>query len=47
MDTVTPYLVEKILANTKSGTTIKWLSGGKVMARFMLSGIRKRNLLQS
>ena len=45
VETVTPRLADKILGNTKSGVTIKWLTGGKVMVRFMTAGLRKRNVL--
>ena len=41
-DTVAPYLVEQMLAMTKTGGKIAWLSGGKIAGRFLLARIRPR-----
>ena len=46
VETVTPFLVEKILQNDKNGARIKWLTTPKVMWRFMTAGISKRDLFQ-
>ena len=44
VETVTPFLVEGILASNKNGAKVIWLTGGKAMARFMTAGFRKRDL---
>ena len=44
VETVTPYLVEKILANEKTGVRIAWLTIPKAMKRFLCSPFNKRNL---
>lgn len=41
--TVSPYLVEKILAN-KDGKKVEWLTTSKVLARFMTAPFVKRNV---
>ena len=43
VETVTPYLAEKILEN-KDGKKVAWLTTGKVFMRFMTAGFNKRNL---
>ena len=45
VDTATPWLVEQVLANRKSGRRIAWLTGGKLMRRFLAARLgRKRDL---
>jgi NAD(P)-dependent dehydrogenase (short-subunit alcohol dehydrogenase family) len=44
VETVTPFLAEKVLAATKSGTRVAWLTNGKAAGRFMTAGFRKRDL---
>lgn len=44
VETVTPFLVEKILAEPKHGSKIAWLTTGKVMFRFMTSSFIKRKI---
>lgn len=44
VETVTPWLVDKILDNEKSGTTINWLTPGKLMYRFATARFSKRDL---
>ena len=44
VETVTPFLVEKILAEPKHGSRIAWLTTGKVMFRFMTSSFIKRKI---
>jgi len=46
VETVTPYLAEKILQNKKNGARINWLTTPKVLWRFMSAGISKRDLFQ-
>jgi hypothetical protein len=46
VETVTPWLAQKVLANDRSGVRIKWLSGGKAMGRFLTAPFRKRDLFE-
>ncbi|WGL16843.1 SDR family NAD(P)-dependent oxidoreductase [Microbulbifer bruguierae] len=42
VDTVVPYLMQRILATSKSGEKIAWLSGGKIALRMLTGLFRKR-----
>jgi hypothetical protein len=42
VETVSPFLVEKILATDKSGTKIRWMTGGKISARMIKGMFKKR-----
>ncbi|MEH6568273.1 MAG: SDR family oxidoreductase [Halioglobus sp.] len=42
IETVAPYLVDRILATEKSGTKIRWLTGGKIAKRMMMARLKKR-----
>ena len=44
VETVTPYLAEKVLENERRGARIKWLSSWQVMWRFMTARWNKRDL---
>ena len=44
VETVTPWIVKKILSNKKNGTYIVWLSRGKLMTRFITARFKKRNV---
>jgi len=44
VETVTPWLVDKILSNKKNGIRIQWLSRSKVMLRFLESPFHKRTI---
>lgn len=44
VETVTPWLVDKMLANDKSGAAIEYLTTGKIITRFTLAPFRKRDL---
>ena len=46
VETVTPFLVEKMLKNQKNGARIMWLTPGKAFWRFLTAGFSKRNLFQ-
>lgn len=46
VETVTPFLVEKVLQNEKNGARIMWLTPAKVLWRFMTAGISKRDLFE-
>lgn len=44
VETVTPFLAEKILSNEKNNATIAWLTQGKVAWRFLTATFNKRDL---
>lgn len=44
VETVTPWLAKNILANSKNGVTISWLSKGKLMRRFLTAPFHKRHI---
>jgi short-subunit dehydrogenase len=44
VETVTPYLVEGMLNAKESGAAVRWLTGPKVSARFLLARFRKRDV---
>jgi NAD(P)-dependent dehydrogenase (short-subunit alcohol dehydrogenase family) len=47
VETTTPWLVDRMLADVaagRSGTQISWMTGGKVMGRFLTAPFTKRDL---
>ena len=44
VETVTPYLVDEILKNTKNGRIISWLTPAKILWRFSTASFSKRDL---
>ncbi len=46
VETVTPYLAEQVLKNTKNGTRIQWLTRRKAFWRFLTSSFNKRDLFE-
>jgi len=44
VETVTPFLAEKILSNEKNDATIAWLTKGKMAWRFLTAAFTKRDL---
>lgn len=44
VETVTPWLVDKILSNKKNGIRIQWLSRPKVILRFLESPFHRRTI---
>lgn len=44
VETVTPYLVDGMLAADKNGAAVRWLTSGKIARRFLMSRIRKRDV---
>lgn len=46
VDTVTEYLVKKILENDKDNKNIVWLTKPKIAKRFMLAPFKKRDLFK-
>jgi NAD(P)-dependent dehydrogenase (short-subunit alcohol dehydrogenase family) len=47
VETVTPWLAQKILENTKNGARISWTSTSKIFWRFLTAPFTKRNLFSS
>ncbi len=47
VETVTPWLVEGVLGNTRSGARVAWLTPRKAMGRFLTARFRKRELFAS
>lgn len=46
VETVTPYLAEQVLSNTKNGTRIQWLTRRNVFWRFLTASFNKRDLFE-
>lgn len=44
VETVTPWIAERVLANTKTGARINWLTKRRSFSRFALAPFRNRNL---
>lgn len=44
VETTTPWIVDRILADEGSGTAIKWLTTGKILGRLFLAPFKKRDL---
>jgi NAD(P)-dependent dehydrogenase (short-subunit alcohol dehydrogenase family) len=44
VETVTPWLAERVLTNNKNGSRFTWLGRGRVMLRFLAAPFRKRDL---
>lgn len=44
IETVAPWMAQQILQNDKTGVRISWLSRWKVMARFLTSPFKRRDL---
>jgi NAD(P)-dependent dehydrogenase (short-subunit alcohol dehydrogenase family) len=44
VETVTPWLAEKVLANTRTGVRFSWLTRIKVIGRFLTAPFRARDL---
>ncbi|MDH5507046.1 MAG: SDR family oxidoreductase [Anaerolineae bacterium] len=43
-ETVTPWLAQRVLANTSNGVTISWLTKAKIIGRFLSAPFSKRDL---
>ena len=46
VETVTPWMVEQMLANEKHGAHIRWLTQGKVIWRFLTAPFNRRDLFE-
>ena len=44
-DTVAPFLMRKMIENTKHGAKISWLTNWKVMKRFLLAPFSRRDIV--
>jgi NAD(P)-dependent dehydrogenase (short-subunit alcohol dehydrogenase family) len=44
VETVTPWLADRVLSNQKNGVRIQWLSRSKVILRFLESPFRRRTI---
>ena len=44
IETVTPWMADRVLANTKNGARIQWLTRGKSMGRFLTAPFTKRDI---
>ncbi len=44
IETVTPWIADRVLANRKNGARIRWLSPGKTMSRFLMAPFNRRDL---
>jgi NAD(P)-dependent dehydrogenase (short-subunit alcohol dehydrogenase family) len=44
VETVTPWLARKVLENERRGVRVRWLSRGKLLARFLSAPFRRRRL---
>jgi NAD(P)-dependent dehydrogenase (short-subunit alcohol dehydrogenase family) len=44
VETVTPWLAARVLANDKAGAHIQWLTNGKAFGRFLSAPFKKRDL---
>jgi NAD(P)-dependent dehydrogenase (short-subunit alcohol dehydrogenase family) len=44
VETVTPWLAEKVLSNTRNGVNIVWLTKSKVLRRFLTAPFHKRKI---
>ena len=44
VETVTPWLAERVLASNQPGAKVAWLTTGKAFGRFMTAGFNKRDL---
>ena len=45
VETVTPWLVDQMLANDRNGVRISWLTRSKVMMRFLMAPFSRRNVV--
>jgi hypothetical protein len=45
LETVTPFLVKKMINNKKNGAKIAWLTSGKVAMRFLFSPFSRRDVV--
>jgi NAD(P)-dependent dehydrogenase (short-subunit alcohol dehydrogenase family) len=45
VETVAPWIADRVLAATKPGTAIKWLTTPKAVWRFMTAGVTGRNVM--
>ncbi len=44
VETTTPWIVDRVLADQETGTAIKWMTTGKILGRLLAAPFRKRDL---
>ncbi len=47
VETVTPWLVENMLASKGNGAAVRWLTTPKVISRFLKSRFKKRDIISA
>jgi NAD(P)-dependent dehydrogenase (short-subunit alcohol dehydrogenase family) len=47
VEDVAPWLACQVLANRRAGARIKWLTQGKILARFLTAPFRRRDLFET
>ncbi len=47
VETVTPWLVENMLASKGNGAAVRWLTTPKVICRFLISRFKKRDIISA
>lgn len=47
VETVAPWMVDKVLANTRTGVRFKWLTPWRLAGRFLSAPFRKRDVFES
>jgi NAD(P)-dependent dehydrogenase (short-subunit alcohol dehydrogenase family) len=47
VETVAPWMAEKVLSNTKTGVRFKWLTSWRLAGRFLSAPFHKRELFES
>ncbi len=45
VETVAPWIARQVLANTRNGARIQWITGTKLMARFLTAPFHKRHVV--
>jgi NAD(P)-dependent dehydrogenase (short-subunit alcohol dehydrogenase family) len=46
VETVVPWLAERVLANEENGARISWLSRSRIMGRFLMARFRQRDIFE-
>jgi len=47
VETVAPWLAQKVLTNNRTGVRFNWLTRGKAVSRFLIASFRKRDLFET
>jgi len=46
VETVTPWLADRVLSTDRTGANIQWLTSGKLFSRLLMSRFKKRDLFK-